>query len=121
MLRSRYLLLCCVHVTLTFCCQGRYGLYGFPYDYGFPGHLQTFGKTFYLYQGFQCTGGKIAEVRNVLDYDQCRIACESRKEQCFAINVFKLSSTNFMCEILRDDIAHVPATGAACYSMKPPI
>uniref|UniRef100_A0A915ATP6 Apple domain-containing protein n=2 Tax=Parascaris TaxID=6254 RepID=A0A915ATP6_PARUN len=72
------------------------------------------GHTFYLHKMTECKGGKVFEVQNVQDYDQCRAAC--MEYNCAAVNVFQLGEFQFVCEILEDIEGMIPATGAACYA-----
>lgn len=76
---------------------------------------QTFGgTTFRLFSMTECKGGKVYEVRNVMDYDQCRNACI--RFSCAAVNVFQLNEFDFMCEILENVEGMVYAPGASCYA-----
>ncbi|KJH41909.1 hypothetical protein DICVIV_12113 [Dictyocaulus viviparus] len=61
----------------------------------------------------ECKGGKVYDIDNVRDMEQCREAC--REFDCAAVNLFQLSEFYFKCEILADVYTMIPARGAACY------
>ncbi|KAL3994088.1 Timeless family protein [Acanthocheilonema viteae] len=68
----------------------------------------TFGNVaFRLISNAECKGGKVYEIQNVQDYDQCSQACI--RFNCAAVNVFQLGEFEFMCEILGTVVAVVPA------------
>uniref|UniRef100_A0A915Q561 Apple domain-containing protein n=1 Tax=Setaria digitata TaxID=48799 RepID=A0A915Q561_9BILA len=62
----------------------------------------------------ECRGGKVYEIQNVQDADQCSEACLAFR--CVAVNVFQLGEYQFMCEILATVYGMIPAQGAACYT-----
>ncbi|KAM3715758.1 Low-density lipoprotein receptor [Dirofilaria immitis] len=70
---------------------------------------------FRLIQNAECKGGKVYEIRNVQDVDQCSQACLAFK--CVAVNVFQLGEFDFMCEILGTVVNVISAQGAACYTV----
>ncbi|KAL3994089.1 hypothetical protein ACH3XW_20310 [Acanthocheilonema viteae] len=74
----------------------------------------TFGNVaFRLISNAECKGGKVYEIQNVQDHNQCSEACV--RFNCVAVNVFQLGKLEFMCEILNILKAVVPAQGVLCY------
>ncbi|KAI6221834.1 hypothetical protein M3Y99_01529800 [Aphelenchoides fujianensis] len=85
-------------------------------------------RPFHLLQYQECRGGKIFEINQVRDIDECKAACLQR--DCQAVNLFQLGkwkrSSNrlsvgfsgefeFKCEILAYVRGYQPMQGAACY------
>ncbi|KAL3102103.1 hypothetical protein niasHS_003512 [Heterodera schachtii] len=70
-------------------------------------------KPYYLMQNMECRGGKIYEINQVQDIDECKAACVTRN--CRAVNLFQLGEFQFKCEILAHVHGYFPAQGAACY------
>ncbi|KIH54007.1 hypothetical protein ANCDUO_15847 [Ancylostoma duodenale] len=66
-----------------------------------------------LQQRMECKGGKVYDIDNVQDIEQCKEAC--RQFDCAAVNLFQLGEFSFKCEILSTVYGMTPATGAACY------
>lgn len=76
----------------------------------------------------ECKGGKIFEINNIRDIDECKAACLQR--DCRAVNLYQLGKGtlqrsqlkyqisgefDFKCEILAYVRGYQPAQGAACY------
>ncbi|WKY04333.1 hypothetical protein Q1695_005383 [Nippostrongylus brasiliensis] len=76
--------------------------------------MQYLGERAYiLQQRMECRGGKVYDIENVQDIEQCKEAC--RQFDCAAVNLFQLGEFAFKCEILGSLVGMSPATGAACY------
>ncbi|KAL6739567.1 hypothetical protein Aduo_013005 [Ancylostoma duodenale] len=76
--------------------------------------MQYVGQRAYmLQQRMECKGGKVYDIDNVQDIEQCKEAC--RQFDCAAVNLFQLGEFSFKCEILSTVYGMTPATGAACY------
>uniref|UniRef100_A0A1I7XSL3 Apple domain-containing protein n=1 Tax=Heterorhabditis bacteriophora TaxID=37862 RepID=A0A1I7XSL3_HETBA len=70
-------------------------------------------RAYYLQQRMECKGGKVYDIDNVQDIEQCKEAC--RRFDCDAVNLFQLGEFDFKCEILSYVYSMEPAQGAACY------
>ncbi|KAI6189333.1 hypothetical protein M3Y99_01942200 [Aphelenchoides fujianensis] len=74
-------------------------------------------RPFHLLQYQECRGGKIFEINQVRDIDECKAACLQR--DCQAVNLFQLGKWKrefeFKCEILAYVRGYQPMQGAACY------
>ncbi|KAI6175598.1 hypothetical protein M3Y97_00707100 [Aphelenchoides bicaudatus] len=70
-------------------------------------------KPYHLMQYTECKGGKIFEINNIRDIDECKSACLQR--ECRAVNLYQLGEFEFKCEILAYVRGYQPAQGAACY------
>uniref|UniRef100_A0AC34QH16 Apple domain-containing protein n=1 Tax=Panagrolaimus sp. JU765 TaxID=591449 RepID=A0AC34QH16_9BILA len=70
-------------------------------------------KPFHLMQYTECRGGKVYEINDVQDIDQCKLACV--QHDCMAVNLYKLNDFQFKCEILAYVRGYYPTQGAACY------
>ncbi|CAI4227765.1 unnamed protein product [Auanema sp. JU1783] len=70
-------------------------------------------RAYVLQQRMECKGGKVYDIDNVQDIEQCKEAC--RQFDCDAVNLFQLGEFSFKCEVLSYTNGMVPATGAACY------
>ncbi|KAI1732829.1 hypothetical protein Ddc_01721 [Ditylenchus destructor] len=70
-------------------------------------------KPYHLMQSTECRGGKVYEINQVQDIDECKAACLHRN--CRAVNLFQVGEFEFKCEILAYVRGYQPAQGAACY------
>ncbi|CAB3409071.1 unnamed protein product [Caenorhabditis bovis] len=70
-------------------------------------------RAYLLQQKMECKGGKVYDIDNVQDIEQCKEAC--RQFDCDAVNLFQIGEFAFKCEILSYVQTLVPANGAACY------
>ncbi|KAI1726353.1 hypothetical protein DdX_03070 [Ditylenchus destructor] len=70
-------------------------------------------KPYHLMQTTECRGGKVYEINQVQDIDECKAACLHRN--CRAVNLFQVGEYEFKCEILAYVRGYQPAQGAACY------
>ncbi|CAI5449714.1 unnamed protein product [Caenorhabditis angaria] len=70
-------------------------------------------RAYLLQQKMECKGGKVYDIDNVQDIEQCKEAC--RQFDCDAVNLFQIGEFAFKCEILSYVSTLVPASGAACY------
>uniref|UniRef100_A0A915E4K6 Apple domain-containing protein n=1 Tax=Ditylenchus dipsaci TaxID=166011 RepID=A0A915E4K6_9BILA len=70
-------------------------------------------KPYHLMQSTECKGGKVYEINQVQDIDECKTACLHRN--CRAVNLFQVGEFEFKCEILAYVRGYNPAQGAACY------
>ncbi|EJD74763.1 hypothetical protein LOAG_17968 [Loa loa] len=68
---------------------------------------------FQLVQSRKCLGGKIFEVHNVQDNEQCLQACMYYNGVAF--NIIQLGEFEFMCEILGTMSGIIAQPGVACY------
>uniref|UniRef100_A0A914I8F7 Apple domain-containing protein n=1 Tax=Globodera rostochiensis TaxID=31243 RepID=A0A914I8F7_GLORO len=94
-------LFCLVLAGLTACCVS------------LPQIQYVNDKPYHLMQNMECRGGKIYEIDQVQDIDECKAACLHRN--CRAVNLFQLGEFQFKCEILAYVNGYFPAQGAACY------
>ncbi|CAB07421.2 Apple domain-containing protein [Caenorhabditis elegans] len=70
-------------------------------------------RAYILQQRMECKGGKVYDIDNVQDIEQCKEAC--RQFDCDAVNLFQVGEFAFKCEILSFVSNLQPANGAACY------
>lgn len=70
-------------------------------------------RAYLLQQKMECKGGKVYDIDNVQDIEQCKEAC--RQFDCDAVNLFQVGEFAFKCEILNYVTNLQPANGAACY------
>ncbi|UMM28769.1 hypothetical protein L5515_011458 [Caenorhabditis briggsae] len=70
-------------------------------------------RAYLLQQKMECKGGKVYDIDNVQDIEQCKEAC--RQFDCDAVNLFQVGEFAFKCEILSYVTNLQPANGAACY------
>uniref|UniRef100_A0A914Y6T0 Apple domain-containing protein n=1 Tax=Panagrolaimus superbus TaxID=310955 RepID=A0A914Y6T0_9BILA len=70
-------------------------------------------KPFHLMQYTECRGGKVYEIDNIQDIDECKLACV--QHDCQAVNLYKINEVTFKCEILAYVRGYFPTQGAACY------
>nr|CAD2139153.1 unnamed protein product [Meloidogyne enterolobii] len=70
-------------------------------------------KPYHLMQQTECRGGKIYEINDVQDIDECKAACFHKN--CQAVNLYQVGEFQFKCEILAYVRGYFPAQGAACY------
>ncbi|KAI6214194.1 hypothetical protein M3Y94_00239300 [Aphelenchoides besseyi] len=74
-------------------------------------------RPYHLMQYTECKGGKIFEINNIRDIDECKAACVQR--DCQAVNLYQLGEFDFKCEILAYVRSYNPVQGAACYVAYP--
>ncbi|XGW31153.1 hypothetical protein V3C99_009817 [Haemonchus contortus] len=72
--------------------------------------------TYLLQRNASCRGGKVYEIDDVQDIDQCTEAC--LKFNCSAVNLLQLGESEYKCEILDILNRMVETTGSACFFEK---
>uniref|UniRef100_A0A914C6S7 Apple domain-containing protein n=1 Tax=Acrobeloides nanus TaxID=290746 RepID=A0A914C6S7_9BILA len=70
-------------------------------------------RPYRLMQYTECIGGKVYEINDVQDIDECKAACV--QHDCQAVNLYQIGEFQFKCEILAYVRGYNPAQGAACY------